>query len=66
MRCGYSGGHGVFYLVPAGNGGATNVNWGLYLQVSERELRALLTDRAGRSSFGSVAAGMLLPHARPR
>jgi 2-polyprenyl-6-methoxyphenol hydroxylase-like FAD-dependent oxidoreductase len=61
VRCGYSGGHGVFYLVPAATGGATSINWGLYLQVPERELRAMLTDRAGRSSDGSVAAGMLPP-----
>jgi 2-polyprenyl-6-methoxyphenol hydroxylase-like FAD-dependent oxidoreductase len=64
VRCGYPGGHGVFYLVPSatdGHGGATSINWGLYLQVPERELATMLTDRAGRTSRGSVAAGMLPP-----
>ena len=41
--------------------GARDVNWGLYLQVPEAELAALLTDRLGRRSHGSVAAGMLAP-----
>jgi FAD binding domain-like len=65
VRCGYLGGHGVFYLVPSSrqdlDGGAHDVNWGLYLQVPEAELAAMLTDRLGRSSNGSVAAGMLAP-----
>ena len=65
MRCGYLGGHGVFYLVPSSSpdldGGARDVNWGLYLQVPEAELAAMLTDRLGRTSNGSVAAGMLAP-----
>ena len=63
VRCGYLGGHGVFYLVPSSrpdlDGGAHDVNWGLYVQVSEAELAAMLTDRFGRRSNGSVAAGML-------
>ena len=65
VRCGYLGGHGVFYLVPSSrpdlDGGARDVNWGLYLQVPEAELAAMLTDRLGRTSNGSVAAGMLAP-----
>ena len=65
VRCGYLGGHGVFYLVPSSrpdlDGGARDVNWGLYLQVPEAELAAMLTDRLGRRSNGSVAAGMLAP-----
>ena len=62
-RCGYLGGHGVFYLVPSPtperDGGARDVNWALYLQVPEADLEATLSDRLGRSSKGSVAAGML-------
>ena len=65
VRCGYLGGHGVFYLVPSSrpglDGGARDVNWGLYLQVPEAELAAILTDRLGRRSNGSVAAGMIPP-----
>ena len=65
VRCGYLGGHGVFYLVPSSrpdlDGGARDVNWGLYLQVPEAELAAMLTDRLGRRSNGSVAAGMVPP-----
>jgi len=65
VRCGYRGGHGVFYLVPSSrpdlDGSARDVNWGLYLQVPEAELAELLTDRLGRTSNGSVAAGMLAP-----
>jgi 2-polyprenyl-6-methoxyphenol hydroxylase-like FAD-dependent oxidoreductase len=53
----------VFYLVPSSrpdlDGEARDVNWGLYLQVPEAELAAMLTDRLGRTSNGSVAAGML-------
>jgi 2-polyprenyl-6-methoxyphenol hydroxylase-like FAD-dependent oxidoreductase len=63
VRCGYSGGHGVFYLVPSATGefdsDARAVNWGLYLQVPEAELEATLVDRFGRTSNSSVAAGML-------
>ena len=65
VRCGYRGGHGLFYLVPssspAHDGRARDINWGVYLQVPEAELGALLTDRLGRRSNGSVAAGMLAP-----
>jgi 2-polyprenyl-6-methoxyphenol hydroxylase-like FAD-dependent oxidoreductase len=65
VRCGYLGGHGVFYLVPSTNpdlgDGACDVNWGLYLRVPEAELAATLTDRLGRRSNASVAAGMLDP-----
>jgi 2-polyprenyl-6-methoxyphenol hydroxylase-like FAD-dependent oxidoreductase len=65
VRCGYSGGHGVFYFVPSSRpdlgGDARDVNWGLYLQVNEAESAAILTDRLGRTSTGSVAAGMLAP-----
>jgi 2-polyprenyl-6-methoxyphenol hydroxylase-like FAD-dependent oxidoreductase len=65
VRCGYEGGHGVFYLVPSSrpdaDGGAGDVNWGLYLQVPDAELAAMLTDRRGRTSNGSVASGMLAP-----
>jgi 2-polyprenyl-6-methoxyphenol hydroxylase-like FAD-dependent oxidoreductase len=63
VRCGFLGGHGVFYLVPSPtrerHGGARDINWALYLQVPEAELEATLVDRFGHSSNGSVAAGML-------
>jgi len=65
VRCGYSGGHGVFYLVPSSRAelgaGARDINWALYLQVPDAELSATLTDRHGRTSNGSVAAGLLAP-----
>ena len=64
LRCGYLGGHGVFYLVPAAapdDNGAREINWGLYLQVPQDELTSVLTDRFGRTAEGSVAAGMLAP-----
>jgi 2-polyprenyl-6-methoxyphenol hydroxylase-like FAD-dependent oxidoreductase len=50
VRCGYAGGHGVFYLVPSSEPDRRDA-----------ELPALLTDRRGRRSNGSVSAGMIPP-----
>ena len=65
VRCGYAGGHGLFYLVPSSRPGdghdARDINWGLYLQVPDADLAEVLTDRLGRRSEGSVGAGMIRP-----
>jgi 2-polyprenyl-6-methoxyphenol hydroxylase-like FAD-dependent oxidoreductase len=64
VRIGYSGGHGIIYLVPGLDGSTVRrqrlINWAIYVPVTEHELPAMLTDSDGR-----VHGGSLPPRAMP-